>query len=57
VKHLPERGGRLRRVPEGASRAPVPRDQRRGHAGRGARVRGALRVDLAVDPRSVPRAR
>jgi len=49
VKHVPERGGRLRRVSRMASRARLPRDQRRGHARRGARLSPGARVDVALD--------
>jgi hypothetical protein len=49
VKHVPERGGRLRRLPEGKPGARLPRHQRRRHAGRGQVVPRSLRLDLAVD--------
>jgi len=57
VKHLPERGGRLRRVPAGSSRARVSRPRRRRHSRRGPSVRRAVRLELAVHLRSRARAR
>ena len=49
VKHLPERGGRLRRVRREPPGDRVRRDQRRGHARRGRGVRRALRLVMGVD--------
>jgi len=57
VKHLSERGGRLRRVPAGSSRARVSRPRRRRHSRRRPSIRRAVRLELAVHLRSRARAR
>jgi hypothetical protein len=50
VKHVPERGGRLRRVRREPPGDRLRRDQRRGHARRGPLVRRALRLVVGVHP-------
>jgi hypothetical protein len=48
VKHLPERGGRLRTVRQGQSEDPLPGSECRRHALPRARLRPTLPLDVAV---------
>ena len=52
VKHVPERGGRLRRLPGGSPGGRVPRARRRELGRGGTGVRRGVRLDVAVDPGS-----